>query len=68
MIDPYAVSCPACLAEPGQRCTNRIRQLDSVHWSRHWLARQRRHHRATPERREPTPVAAGGRGTRARSG
>ena len=39
MTDPYVVKCPACLAEPGERCTNRIRQLESVHWSRHrWPA------------------------------
>ena len=44
MTDPYVVKCPACLAEPGERCTNRIRQLESVHWSRHRLARQRRSH------------------------
>ena len=42
MTDPYVVRCPACLAEPGERCTNRIRPLESVHWSRHRLARQRR--------------------------
>jgi len=68
MIDPYAVSCPACLAEPGQRCTNRIRQLDAVHWSRHWLARQRRHHRSGSDRRDAASLAAAGRGTRSRSG
>jgi hypothetical protein len=67
MTDPYAVSCPACLAEPGQRCSNHIRQLDSVHWSRHWLARQRKMHRGGP-RRERSLIAAGPRGGRARSG
>jgi len=68
MTDPYAVSCPICLAEPGQRCSNHIRQLDSVHWSRHWVARQRKHHHHGPSGREQTLVAVGPRGGRARSG
>jgi hypothetical protein len=67
MTDPYAVSCPVCLAEPGQRCTNRIRQLDSVHWGRHWLARQRKSHRSQA-RHERALASAGPRGGRARSG
>ena len=67
MTDPYSVSCPICLAEPGQRCSNHIRRLDSVHWSRHWLARQRKSHRGVA-RRERSLVGIGARGNRARTG
>jgi hypothetical protein len=67
MIDPYAVQCPACLAMPGQRCSNHIRHLDSVHWSRHWVARQRRDHR-TWNHVDDQRVGAAGRGSRGRSG
>jgi hypothetical protein len=67
MTDPYAVTCPACLAEPGRRCSNRIRELESVHWSRMRLARQRRAGRS-PVRSERAPVGAAPRGGRARSG
>ncbi len=67
MTDPYAVTCPACLAAPGQRCSNRIRELDSVHRSRQRLARQRRS-RHDQSRPDPMPVGAAPRGGRARSG
>ena len=74
MTDPYVVRCPACLAEPGERCTNRIRTLDSVHWARHRVARQRRalDGRKVPAT-SPSPsstreLAPAGRGARGRSG
>jgi hypothetical protein len=66
MTDPYSVSCPICLAEAGQRCSNHIRQLESVHWSRHWVARQRKSHRSS-HRARPL-VGTVPRGGRARSG
>ena len=71
MTDPYVVRCPACLAEPGERCTNRIRPLESVHWSRHRLARQRRSRQpvtastqpaASAEALRPLATVRGGRG------
>jgi hypothetical protein len=67
MTDPYSVSCPICLAEPGQRCSNHIRQLESVHWSRHWVARQRKSNRGSSRRERPL-AGTGPRGGRARSG
>ena len=66
MTDPYAVKCPACLAEPGERCSNHIRQLESVHWSRHWVARQRKSQRGL--RNDEGRMAASARGSRSRSG
>ncbi len=73
MTDPYVVRCPACLAEPGERCTNRIRPLETVHWSRHRLARQRRSRQpvtatAQPVAAEAPQLLAAVRGGRGRSG
>ncbi len=63
MTDPYVVRCPVCLAEPGERCANHIRPLESVHWSRQRLARRRRAEHAG--RRQ---LADAVRGARGRSG
>jgi hypothetical protein len=65
MTDPLAVKCPACLAMPGERCSNNIRELESVHWSRHWLARQRKSQRGP---RHDERRVASARGSRSRSG
>ena len=74
MTDPYVVRCPACLAEPGERCTNRIRPLESVHWSRYRVARQRRSRPSVTARTrpglapEPPQLLTTARGGRGRSG
>ncbi len=73
MTDPYVVRCPVCLAGPGERCTNRIRALDSVHRSRHRLARRQRSRPAVetsgrPRSGEPPTLVGAGRGGRGRSG
>jgi hypothetical protein len=71
MTDPYVVRCPACLAEPGEHCTNHLRQLESVHWSRHRLARHWHadHERPPRPRRSPSrQLATAVRGGRGRSG
>jgi len=69
MTDPYVVKCPACLAEAGERCTNHIRPLDTVHWSRHRLARrQRSGRRMSPSNLAPRQLASTVRGGRGRSG
>jgi len=72
MIDPYVVRCPVCLADPGERCTNRIRTLDSVHLGRHRQARRQRSRpvdtSGRPRAGEPPALAGAGRGARGRSG
>jgi hypothetical protein len=67
MTDAYAVTCPNCLAEPGEHCTNHIRPLDKVHWSRQRVARQRRSRLVSATAATAT-VALGVRGGRGRSG
>jgi len=68
MTDAYVVKCPNCLAEPGEQCTNHIRPLDKVHWSRHRLARQRRSRLVTAGAATAPPAGPGVRGGRGRSG